>query len=241
MSKIVCTSLRLDVPDAGPVTARLDAPADPVSGAPAVVLAHGANNNLDYPLLAQIAQSLAATIAATVIRFNFPYVERGAEHSTDSAETLLQAFRQAYRHLAELTGPGDAPLFVGGKSLGGRTAAELVSRRPEGDGVKAAGLIEFGYPLHAPGHKDRVNLKPLRHIDIPSLFFVGTSDPFCDLELLRPVLPTLLAPARLHVVEGGDHSLLLPRSSGKAADAAYPDVAAKIADFITEVVADPTR
>ncbi len=188
-----------------------------------------------HPLLAYVADQLAAKISATVIRFNFPYVERGAEHSSDSAETLLETFRQAYRHVVQLTSPVGGPIFVGGKSLGGRMAAELVSRRPEGDGLQAAGLVELGYPLHAPGRKDKINIKPLRHIDVPSLFCVGSHDAFCDLESLQPVLPTLLGPAELYVVEGGDHSLLLPRSSGEQPDGAYPEVAAKVAAFITTV------
>jgi len=230
------------------VTARVDAPAphaDTVSGAPALVLAHGANNDLDYPLLAYLAKGLAAQISATVLRFNFPYVERGAAHTSDSADTLLRTFRRAYLHLAELvTAPGalaeDAaisgtPIFVGGKSLGGRTAAESISRLPEGDGIRAAGLVELGYPLHAPGRKDRVNVKPLRHIDVPSLFCVGSRDAFCDLGLLEQVLPTLLGQTELYVVEAGDHSLLLPKSSGRDADAAYPEVLAKIAGFLTSV------
>jgi predicted alpha/beta-hydrolase family hydrolase len=228
----VSRSLRLEIPAAGAVTAKVDAPADPAPGSPALVLAHGANNDLDYPLLAYVAQNLAAAAGATVIRFNFPYVERGAEPSSDSALTLEETFRCAYDYLVnEAAAPG-APVFVGGKSLGGRVAAELVSRRPDGDGLEAVGLVELGYPLHAPGRTDRLNTKPLRHIDIPSLFCVGSHDAFCNLDLFRPVLSALLHPAELYVVEAGDHSLLLPRSSGKQPDGAYPDVAATVATFI---------
>jgi predicted alpha/beta-hydrolase family hydrolase len=71
---------------------------------------------------------------------------------------------------------------------------------------------------------------------VPSLFCIGSRDAFCDLDLLRPILPTLLAPAALYVVEGGDHSLLLPRSSGKKPDGAYSDVATRVADFLTSLV-----
>jgi len=243
MPRPVSKSFKLAVPDAEAtadaavtrgavtVTAKVDAPARPERAAGALVLAHGANNDLDHSLLAYLATHLAAAAGATMLRFNFPYVERGAE-SPDSAPVLEATFRAAYNHLvAELVSPG-TPVFVGGKSLGGRVAAELVSRRPEGDGLLAAGLIELGYPLHAPGRTDRVNLKPLRHVDIPSLFCIGSRDAFCDLELLRPVLPTLTPPGELYVVEGGDHSLVLPRFSGREPQDAYPDVAARVAAFI---------
>ncbi len=179
----------------------------------------------------QLASSPAALVSEVEVLFLNLF---------DSAAVLEETFRSAYRHLAGLVAAG-APLFVGGKSLGGRIAAELVSRRPEGDGLAAAGLVELGYPLHAPGRTDRVNLKPLRHIDVPSLFCIGSRDAFCDLDLLRPVLPTLLAPAELYVVEGGDHSLLLPRSSGREPDGAYADVAAKVAAFLTDRGARPRR
>jgi predicted alpha/beta-hydrolase family hydrolase len=229
-------SFKLDIPQAGAVTAKIDAPAKPVPGSPALVLGHGANNSLEYPLLAYVAENLVARLGATVIRFNFPYVERGADQSSDSADTLLATFRQAYDYLVREAAPAGAPVFVGGKSLGGRIAAELVSRRPEGDGLEAAGLIELGYPLHSPGRTDRLNVKPLRHIDIPSLFCVGSRDVFCDLGLFQPVLPALLGPAELYIVEGGDHSLLLRRSSGKVPDAAYPDVVDRVAAFMSPSV-----
>jgi hypothetical protein len=44
------------------------------------------------------------------------------------------------------------------------------------------------------------------------LFFAGTRDTLCDLELLKPVVARLKAPAVLEVVEGGDHSFILPKS-----------------------------
>jgi predicted alpha/beta-hydrolase family hydrolase len=232
MTRRQAKSFKLEIPDAGAVTAKIDAPSSPPPGAPALVLAHGANNNLEYPLLAYVAERLAATVGATVIRFNFPYVERGDEHTTDSLETLLATFRRAYHHMVDGAAPAGAPVFVGGKSLGGRIAAELVSRQPEGEGLQAAGLVELGYPLHAPGRTDHLNVKPLRHIDIPSLFCVGSHDVFCQLDLIEPVLPTLMEPAELFVVESGDHSLLLAHSSGRQPDAAYPDVVAKIAGFM---------
>lgn len=225
-------SFKLSVPGSVTITAKADTPAAAAPGAPALVLAHGAANDLDYPLLAYVGEHLARAIGATVLRFNFPYVERGSEHSSDTATVLEEAFRTAFDHLATLV-PTGTPLFVGGKSLGARVAAELVSRRPEGDGLAAAGLVELGYPLHAPGRTDRVNVKPLRHIDVPSLFCVGSRDALCNLDLLRPILPTLLAPAQLYVVENGDHSLILPRSSGREPQGAYPDVTARVADFLT--------
>ncbi|MBN1320330.1 MAG: hypothetical protein JXA87_05735 [Thermoleophilia bacterium] len=203
---------------------------------PALILAHGANNNLDFPLLSYLAAHLAGTGCAQVIRFNFPYVDRGAA-SPDPRTVLEATFLRVWDHVLDELCASRAPVFVAGKSLGGRAAAELVSRKAEGNGVDAAGLIVLGYPLHAMGKEDRLFLGPLRHIDIPSLFCIGTRDPLCKPDLLRPVLAGLAHPGKLHVVEGGDHSLHLPRSSGRQPEDSYPDVARQVADFIQETAA----
>lgn len=228
----VSRSFKIEVPGAVDVTAKLDTPRVPAPRA-ALLLAHGSNNDLDHSLLAFLAARLAETADVAVLRFNFAYAERGAD-SPDSAQVLEAAFRAAYARLVSALSVAEVPVFVGGKSLGGRVAAEMVSRRSEGNGVAAAGLIELGYPLHPPGRSDRINLKPLRHIDVPSLFCIGSHDPFCNLELLRPALPDLLVPGELYVVEGGDHSLALPRSSGREPEGAYEDVATKVAAFMAK-------
>jgi predicted alpha/beta-hydrolase family hydrolase len=232
MSRLASRSFKIEVPGAVDVTAKLDTSGGSGPSA-ALLLAHGSNNDLDHSLLAYLAAYLAETAGIAVLRFNFAYAERGAD-SPDSAPMLEAAFRAAHSRLASAFYVAEVPVFVGGKSLGGRVAAELVSRRVEGDGVTAVGLIELGYPLHAPGRSDRINLKPLRHIDVPSLFCIGSHDPFCDLDLLRPALPDLAVPGELYVVEGGDHSLALPRSSGREPDGAYEDVGMKVAAFVTK-------
>lgn len=225
----------LAVPDHGKVTIKLDEPERTAHATPTLILAHGANNDLEFPLLSFLAAHLADTGRAQTIRFNFPYVERGVT-SPDPRPVLEATFLHVHAHAVDhLCAPG-APVFVAGKSLGGRAAAELVSRKSEGGGIDAAGLIVLGYPLHAPGKKDRLYLEPLRHIDIPSLFCVGTRDTLCDPDLLRPVLAGLDHPGTLYVVEGGDHSLHLPRSSGGSPEDSYPDVAREVAGFIERTV-----
>ncbi len=200
---------------------------------PGLVLAHGANNDLSHPLLVAVATYLTETGAASVLRFNFPYVERRAA-TPDRPAVLEAAFRRAHDALVddEVCPPGR--VFLGGKSLGARVAAELISRRHEGEGLPASGLVLLGYPLHAPGRKDRLRLEPLRRIDVPSLFVEGTRDPFCDLDLLRPVMAGLDVPATLHVVESGGHSFELRRSSSRTLEDVHDDVAEVVARFITE-------
>ncbi len=212
------------------VTVKVDLPARHRADAPLLILAHGANNNLDHPLLAALASYLPAQADTAVVRFNFPYAERKAS-TVDPAPILENAFRCVHDHIRnEVAGP-QAPLFLGGKSLGGRLAAELVSRGDEGGGLLAVGLVVLGYPLHRPGQKDRPNLEPLRRIGIPSLFCVGSRDPLCDPELLSPVLARLQYPGRLYVVRGGDHSLERQDAPGD-----FSAAAEEVARFIRETI-----
>jgi uncharacterized protein len=213
------------------VTAKLDAPAARWPGSPFLVLAHGANNDLDFPLLAYIAGRLAEVAGVSTVRFNFPYVERGVS-SPDPRPVLEHTFARVYEHVVSELAEQGAPIFIGGKSLGGRAACELVSRQAEGSGLAAAGLIVLGYPLHRPGHKEQLFLSPLRHVDVPSLFCIGTRDTLCDAKLLAPVLEGLVTPGSLYIVEGGDHSLHLPHSGGRQPEDSYEPVTQQIAGFI---------
>ncbi len=231
MSIPLSTTFKVSVSDEVAVTAKMDAPANAAKGDPILLLAHGANNDLDFPLLAYLGLHLAHLAAVSTVRFNFPYVERGST-SPDARPVLERTFTKVYEHVVRhIAGPG-APLFIGGKSLGGRAAAELVSRNAENSGLAAAGLIVLGYPLHRPGHKEQLFLDPLRHVDVPSLFCIGSRDTLCDPALLAPVLEGLVVPGALYVVQGGDHSLHLPQSGGRRPDDSYAPVTQTIAAFI---------
>lgn len=231
MSHSVSSTFKIDIPSRGAVTVKVDAPSRMDPTTPTLILAHGANNNLDHPLLVYLSAHLSETATAQVVRFNFPYAERGAG-SPDPRGVLETTFTLIRGHvLAQLSLP-QAPLLAGGKSLGGRVAAELASQAGEEGGTFASGLVVLGYPLHAPGRKDRLQLDPLRHIGIPSLFCAGDRDALCDLELLRPIVANLVFPGELWVVEGGDHSLRAPRSSGGQTDNGYSSMASEIARFI---------
>ena len=225
---------RLSVSDDVAITVKLDTPDSPRPQAPLLIMAHGANNDLDFPLLVHMATRLPELVGASIVRFNFPYVERGVT-SPDARPVLENAYTRVYDEVVGRYADTNTPVFIGGKSLGGRTAAELVSRGREGAGLEAVGLIILGYPLHAPGHKERLFLDPIRHIDIPSLFCIGSRDPLCDPSLLKPVLADLEVPGTLFVVKDGDHSLHLPRSRSRQPDDSYEPVTLRIADFMLRV------
>jgi len=224
--------LRVQVANDRQVTAIVTRPPDCRPGAtPGLVLAHGMQNDLTHPLLAAVADRLAESGVATVLRFNFPYTERGVR-SPDRPEVLEDALRRAHDVLVDDAVCPPRAVFLGGKSLGARVAAELVSRHHEGEGLLAAGLVFLGYPLHAPGEKDRLRTAPLRRIDCPSLFIQGSRDPFCALDLLEPIVSGLDRPGELYVVEGGGHSYEMRGKGAEPPAEVYRRVAERVAAFI---------
>lgn len=173
-----------------------------------VIVAHGAGNDMEAPLLAVFSDRLALAGYAT-LRFNFIYKERGLK-APDSYKVLTETWLSAAAFFSErLEGRIDS-WMAAGKSMGGRVASQMIA-----DGLlDAHGLIFLGYPLHPAGKKEKTRDSHLYRIAFPMLFFAGMRDPLCDLETLRAVLDRLSAPWSLHVVEGGDHSFHVPKSAG---------------------------
>ncbi|HEU5002250.1 MAG TPA: alpha/beta family hydrolase [Actinomycetota bacterium] len=194
-----------------------------------VALAPGAGGDLQGAGLAALAGGLAAR-GYLALRFNLPYREAGRA-TPPAAERSVDGYRAAIEDARRQVLAG--PWVVGGKSYGGRVASLAVA-----GGLEAAGLVFYGYPLHAPGREESVRVAHWPSIRVPCLFLEGTADPFCNLELLRRHLPALGAPATLHVVEGGDHSLGVSAArspDGKAA--AAPEVMAGLAAVVVEWLA----
>lgn len=183
----------------GDVSALFD---PPVKGDGTIaLLAHGAGGSIDDPLLAGFAQGLAADGIGT-LRFNFPYRERGSK-GADPPHVLLETWESVFDSGKEL----GTPVWVGGKSLGGRIASMAVAK-----GMGAAGLIFIAYPLHPPGKSERIRDAHLYGIKIPMLFMQGTRDGFARLDLLEKVIGRLGKVATHHRIEGADHSFRVPGS-----------------------------
>ena len=164
------------------------------------VIAHGAGNSMRHPFFAGVARSLTEG-RTSVLRFNFPYIDAGRRYP-DSAKVLVQAWRAA---LAEADRrAGGIPLAATGKSLGGRMASMAAAE--EGALFPASALVFFGYPLHPPGRTERRRDSHLASVEVPMLFIQGTSDALARFDLMTDMVAALGPRARLHAVEGADHS-----------------------------------
>ena len=175
------------------------------SASAALVVGHGAGAGQNSPFMVRTAEGLAARGIATAT-FDFPYMT--ARRSVpDRPPVLEQAWRDAIQQArSEL---GGLPLFIGGKSMGGRISSQVAAQGEEG----LAGLVFLGYPLHPPGKPEQRRDAHLPAIAAPMLFVQGTRDAFGTADEIRALLPKLQR-ATLHEVTGGDHSF---KVSGKGA------------------------
>lgn len=167
-----------------------------------------------------------AGLGYRVARFNFLYMEAGRK-APDKQPLLVETFRAVVDHLQ-----GDAThVIVGGKSMGGRIASHAVA-----EGMAADGLVFLGYPLHPPGRPERIRDADLHDIKSPMLFVEGTRDPFCPLETLEKVRGSLPSKTEVHVVDDGDHSLKVRKSSGRDTRAAWTEAVGAIDAWIRGLV-----
>lgn len=157
-----------------------------------------------------IARALAARGIGT-FRYEFAYMERKSGRPDPPAVAMARV-REAVLE-AGAAAPGLA-LIAGGKSFGGRMTSGAAAEAPL-PGVR--GLVLLGFPLHPPGKPGTERAEHLARVRVPMLFLQGTRDDFARLTLLEPACRRLGALATLHLVEGGDHSFKVPKSSGRTA------------------------
>lgn len=201
----------------------------------AVITAHGAGNDMNNPLVVSFCEQLADA-GYLAVRFNFPYKERGRK-APDRPEILQETWRRVFHTVRDHAGYPLQRIFAAGKSMGGRVASEMLA---EGN-LPACGIIFLGYPLHPAGNKEKLRDQHLYQIRVPMLFFAGTRDPLCDLNLLEPVLRRLGTRAQWSVIEGADHSFNVPKSSGLTTLDIYKKIVCQSIRWLERSAANPVK
>jgi len=129
-------------------------------------------------------------IGLEVVRFNFPYREKGRK-IPDPMPVLKAAISEVASQFPRVV--------IGGRSMGGRAASMLAA-----DGFPCAGLLLFAYPLHPAGQPDKLRVEHFSKIRIPVLCFNGTRDALCRRDLMEQHVPSAW---NMQWLEGADHSL----------------------------------
>jgi predicted alpha/beta-hydrolase family hydrolase len=171
---------------------------------PLFVFAHGAGAPSSHPWMQRWIERL--TTIGTVSAFDYPYM-KSLSRRPDPLPKLIEAHRQALGQ-ARLGHRGPAVLI--GKSLGARVGCHLALEE------EVAAVICLSYPLCGGGDPAKLRAEVLRKLSTPILFVQGTRDRLCPLLLLESVRREMKGVNKLHIVEGGDHSLLVTQARLKA-------------------------
>ncbi len=213
-----------------PADARPAATGTTVAPDTTLILAHGAGAPQTHPFMTAFARGLSSR-GIGIVTFNFLYKERGGR-APDPAARLEACYRSVIAAVRERQPRAGRRLLVGGKSMGGRIASQVVAadtRAGASPGVD--GLVLLGYPLHPPGRPDKLRDAHLPAITAPMLFVQGSRDTFGTPDELRPVLAGCTA-AELFVVDGGDHSFKMRGKSAPTETAIHARVQDALRDWI---------
>ncbi|QPR87436.1 alpha/beta fold hydrolase [Aeromonas hydrophila] len=193
-----------------------------------ILLAHGAGAGMEHAFLAELSRLLAGP-DIEVVRFNFPYMSKsaldGKRRPPDRQPVLLAHWRQMAKEFAH------PRLFLAGKSMGGRMAAELY--QDSEDEMNAAGLLILGYPFHPPANPDRWRGDVLKQIKTPTLLLQGERDTFGTRAELAdfPFSPSV----SVHWLTDGDHGFKPRKSSGVSEEDNLRQAAGQIKNFIATI------
>lgn len=169
-----------------------------------ILLAHGAGAPMDSDFMDRVATGLAGH-GFEVVRFEFPYMqsrrEDGRKRPPSPMPRLLAAFSEQVAAVDDGT-----PLWLAGKSMGGRVATLILEETP------AQGALVFGYPFHAVGRPEKPRIEHLQTIARPVHIFQGSRDPMGSRERVEGY--QLSPQVHIHWCEDGDHDLKPRKASG---------------------------
>jgi uncharacterized protein len=185
-----------------------------------VLLGHGAGANQTSGFMRMFAKGLAAR-GLDVMTFNFIYMEQGRS-VPDQKGKLEGCYRAVIEATLKHKKLKKNRLVVGGKSMGGRIASQVMAaEEQETFADDVAGLVFLGYPLHPPGNPARLRVEHLEHIGKPMLFVQGTRDALGTPEEIQPYIKNLRPVAKIYAIEGGDHSFKAPKKFGLPQEQIY--------------------
>ena len=198
-------------------------PAEGQTASAHVIYAPGAGSNINDGFGKFLASRLSAVGMATV-RFQFPYME--ARKRRPDSPRLLES---TWNEVIETVRPEASKIVVGGRSMGGRIASQVVSQ-----GTAANALALFAYPLRPPGNPERVRNGHFPDISIPTLFCSGTRDSFGtpqELEAAAADVPK----ATVRLLEGADHGFSVLKSTGKTREDVWAEAVDVMLGWLREI------
>ena len=192
---------------------------------PLFLFAHGAGASSNHPWMLDWTERLNQI--GVCHPFDYPYMAAG-KRAPDRLPKLIEAHRG---ELQEARKGHRGPVFLIGKSMGGRLGCHLALEEP------VDGVICLGYPLQGMGKNPTLRDQVLLDLRVPILFVQGTRDNLCPLDVLDGVRKNMTAPHVLHVVETGNHSLETTKrhlkEHGTSQDAVTQRIASVVSKFVS--------
>lgn len=171
-----------------------------------LVLTHGAGASCQSDFMQQLAQALTAE-KIQVTLFDFAYMQHrqisGIKRPPPKATVLIAELAEMLATIST-----ELPLFIGGKSMGGRMASMLAADTELA--VPVAGVFAYGYPFHPP-KKSQWRVEHFATLAVPLHIVQGERDPFghkAEVSVLSwPMVTT-------HWLSSGDHDFKPLKRSG---------------------------
>ena len=194
------------------------------------ILAHGAGapSNSDWMklLVSEIKKQSNDEIKITL--FNFPYMTRRLRENKkippDRMPKLIDEWsKQILKTNKKL------PLFIGGKSMGGRVATLLDFPKLD---TNINGIINFGFPFHAPGKLPGDRISHLENFKIPCLINQGERDPMGSITEIEDY--KLSKNITVNFLQDGNHDLKPRVKSGKTLEDNITAAVKSMINFIEE-------
>ncbi|WP_325049854.1 alpha/beta hydrolase family protein [Nocardioides sediminis] len=184
-----------------------------------LLLSHGAGGGVDARDLVALAAALPAQ-GVSVLLLEQPWRVAGRRIATPPA-TLDAALASAAAAVRS-----KAPLVVGGRSAGARSAARSAAS------LGAVGCLALSFPLHPPGRPEKSRMDELASSGVPTLVVQGERDP-----MGRPEeFPADLDHVDIAVVPAADHGLKVPARAPLSQDDAMGIVVESTLEWLVREV-----
>lgn len=221
-----------------------------------LVIAHGAGAGLKHEFMDSYCQLMAQHNIA-VWSFNFPYMqlmyETEKRRPPNKVEMLVKHYIGEIVEATTQLGT-ELPLFIAGKSMGGRVSSLVssmtldhlednyieTSNLPDAKltNIKIAGNIVLGYPFIPPGKPDKFEPRTVHFKDLAcsSLILQGERDTFGNTTLLN----SKSFPEQINIrwIPSGDHSFKPLKSSGKTYEENLALAAKWSSEFIHSLISN---
>ncbi|WP_111979491.1 alpha/beta fold hydrolase [Algibacillus agarilyticus] len=179
-----------------------------------LILAHGAGAGSQHDFMQFMARNLSAQ-GISVLLFDFPYMqmmyETGKRRPPNKLDILIESYKAVLYEAVEET---DVPVFIAGKSMGGRIASHLSLICAD----LIAGVIALGYPFHPPGKPEKTRLAHFNAITSPFLIIQGERDTFGNKSDVESYQLAQYLSTRIKWLPDGDHSFKPRKASGFSLD-----------------------